>query len=395
MALTEQKQDWHKFSGDSKKFGAWYLGIMAHLSLSPWSELYDASRNNVVLSTTNSSLNGKLYSKLSLSLDGMAYQKFFSRKHLRADGILLLKELVQTYKPKNVPEILAAKTAEFWGNTKRLPTESIDSYYDRFQEFLDDFSDAEEPIALKAAIRHFIFRLGSEFETIQNNFRLNNLPAAWQTTDWPTILTLCRNYYNSIKPNQSTSKRSTISGDSIDHELHQRKVKEWFLNPSKHKRDLENCQKQHPGKCIYHLSKTHPTEKCFIKIECEKLLESKKGNGSPTPSNTNTTGQLHHIMEDVEDSDDLDLFVSDDVDYVTNDTNEDALIYFAHLSNHYLRLATICNNSDIASCHPMKYPVIADSGANHHMFKEREFFVSRRPASGQVVLGDGKTNISI
>jgi len=398
-ALTEQKQDskgdWHKFSGDSKKFRAWYLGILAHLSLSPWSDLYDASRHDVVLSTTNSSLNGKLYSKLLLSLDGMAYQNFVSRKHLRANGIALLRELVQTYKPKNVPEILAAKTAEFWGNTKRLPTESIDSYYDRFQEFLDDFLDADEPIAPKAAIRHFIFTLGSEFETIQNNFRLNNLPTEWQTTDWPTILKLCRDYYNSIKPNQVTSKRPSPSGDSIDRENHQRKVKEWFLNPSKHKRDLENCQKQHPGKCIYHLSKTHPTEKCFIKLECDKLIDARKGTGSSTPSLSTTTGQLRHITEDCENSDDLEMFVSDDVDYVTNDTNEDALIYFARLSNHYLRLATTGNSTFVTSRHPMKYPVIADSGANHHMFKEREFFVSMHPATGQVILGDGKTNIDI
>jgi hypothetical protein len=43
----------------------------------------------------------------------------------------------------------------------------------------------------------------------------------------------------------------------------------------------------------------------------------------------------------------------------------------------------------------MKYPVIADSGANYHMFKEKEFFVDMHPASDKVLLGDGKTAISI
>jgi len=43
----------------------------------------------------------------------------------------------------------------------------------------------------------------------------------------------------------------------------------------------------------------------------------------------------------------------------------------------------------------MKYPVIANSSANYHMFKEKEFFVDMRPASGTVILGDGKTGISI
>jgi len=43
----------------------------------------------------------------------------------------------------------------------------------------------------------------------------------------------------------------------------------------------------------------------------------------------------------------------------------------------------------------MKYPVIADSGANYHMFKEREFFETLRPATGSVILGDGTTTVSI
>jgi len=61
---SDSKVEWHEFSGDSKKFWAWYLGLMAHLSLPPWTELYDPVQNDVVLTTTNSSLNGKLYSKV-------------------------------------------------------------------------------------------------------------------------------------------------------------------------------------------------------------------------------------------------------------------------------------------------------------------------------------------
>jgi hypothetical protein len=39
--------------------------------------------------------------------------------------------------------------------------------------------------------------------------------------------------------------------------------------------------------------------------------------------------------------------------------------------------------------------VIADSGANYYMFKEREFFETLLPTSGTVLLGDGKTTLSI
>jgi len=63
---------------------------------------------------------------------------------------------------------------------KRFPTESVDEYYNRFHDVLDELEDADEPISVKSAIRHFIFTLGPEFETIQNNFHLDNLPSKWK-----------------------------------------------------------------------------------------------------------------------------------------------------------------------------------------------------------------------
>jgi len=46
-------------------------------------------------------------------LEGQALQDILSCPHLHASGILLLQELVQSYHPKNVPEIITAKTGEF------------------------------------------------------------------------------------------------------------------------------------------------------------------------------------------------------------------------------------------------------------------------------------------
>jgi len=62
--------------------------------------------------------------------------------------------------------------------------------------------------------------------------------------------------------------------------------------------------------------------------------------------------------------------------------------YFSRMSNHYLGLAKASPHLPI---HPMKYPIIADSGANYHMFKEKEFFSSLKT----VLLGDGKSVINI
>jgi hypothetical protein len=109
-----------------------------------------------------------------------------------------MQDLVQTCKPKNIPEVIAAKTSEFWGSLKHHPTESVDACYNSFHEILDDLADWDEPISTKSAIRQFLFTLGTEFEPIQHNYRLNNLPEDWKTQDWPKFLALCRDYYNSV-----------------------------------------------------------------------------------------------------------------------------------------------------------------------------------------------------
>lgn len=86
---------------------------MAQLSLSPWQELYDSTLNDIISVTSNMTQNGKLYAKLLVSLEGSALQSIVSHKHLCANSLLLLQELTQIYKPKNVPEVTAAKTSKF------------------------------------------------------------------------------------------------------------------------------------------------------------------------------------------------------------------------------------------------------------------------------------------
>jgi hypothetical protein len=73
------------------------------------------------------------------------------------------------------------------------------------------------------------------------------------------------------------------------------------------------------------------------------------------------------VVEDVLAEDTVDASIDD----VSNDTNGDGWIYFAHMTNHYLCLV---KSSSSQSRHEMRYPIIADSGANYHMFKKRDFF---------------------
>lgn len=156
---SDSKSDGPKFSGDMKKVCHWYLGIMSHISISPWKDMYDSVSNNVIKTTTDSVLNGNLHAKVIASMEGQAFQHMVARPHLRGNGILLLQELHQMYKSRYAPEVITAKTAEFWGHAKRFPYETVDDYYNRFQELPADLDDAEEPNPKISAIRHFLFML--------------------------------------------------------------------------------------------------------------------------------------------------------------------------------------------------------------------------------------------
>jgi hypothetical protein len=57
-STNDLKYEWPKFLGDTKSFKAWYLAILAHLSLPPWKDLYDASKKDFVKTTSNTLLNG-------------------------------------------------------------------------------------------------------------------------------------------------------------------------------------------------------------------------------------------------------------------------------------------------------------------------------------------------
>ncbi|MFN9960758.1 MAG: hypothetical protein ACK55I_47355, partial [bacterium] len=152
---------------------------------------------------------------------------------------------------------------------------------------LYDISSGPDQISPTSAMRHFIFTLGSEFEPIQNNCRIDNLPEKWKTADWSGLLILCRDYFHSVKP-QGVSKPMTPTDGFVDHTAHRKKVKSWFMNPIKFCKEIEAEQRKHPNKCIYHIPKTHLTETCNIKKECDKLWDTTQPADTPTGPTTST-----------------------------------------------------------------------------------------------------------
>jgi hypothetical protein len=167
------------------------------------------------------------------------------------------------------------------------------------------------------------------------------------------------------------------------------------MNPGKFKSEMIAEQNKYAGKCIYHLTKSHSTPDCYIKKECDKLLAAKKtSNPSGTANSGSNQGQLRHITEEQEEEECVEEVADSLPDLSSNNTNEADLYYFAHVSNHYLRLVKSDSPTDMGR-HSMEYPIVADSGANFHMFKDLEFFFSMEPANGFVTLGDGQTKLPI
>ncbi len=126
------------------------------------------------------------------------------------------------------------------------------------------------------------------------------------------------------------------------------------MNPKKNAKEIEEEQCRHLGKCIFHLTASHQTTNCDVKKDCDKLLQAKKSSSTTHPSSTSTTGQLRHITEEEEVSqdslvDDSSAVSNDD----SNDTNDDVLNYFSRVSNHYLRL--VKSTPDLITRHSMEF----------------------------------------
>lgn len=111
------------------------------------------------------------------------------------------------------------------------------------------------------------------------------------------------------------------------------------MHPSKFCHEIKSEQCHCPGKCLCHLSKTHQTVDCTVKKECDKFLAAQKETKTQ-PSVSNTVGQLHYITKDFF----KDAVTDDSADALldhSNDTKEDELHYFAHMTDHYLHLARV------------------------------------------------------
>jgi hypothetical protein len=87
------------------------------------------------------------------------------------------------------------------------------------------------------------------------------------------------------------SKHYTTSEGSVDCSAQHKKVKQWFLKPSKYSCEKEAKQRKHLGKCIFHTSTSHTTEEGNVKKECNKLLASTSTGYVSSSSSTGSSGK--------------------------------------------------------------------------------------------------------
>jgi len=181
----------------------------------------------------------------------------------------------------------------------------------------------------------------------------------------------------------------------FDRVSHQKKVRQWFQQPVRFCKEIEKEQLKYPDMCIFHLSKSHATADCYVRKKGDNQPASSDQSTSASTSGGASRGQLRHITE--ENFSDAVENESNDacLESLDNDTNDVDLLYFARVSNHYLRLVRSSPATSTLERHSMNFPVIADSGANFHMFKDRDFFTTLSSAMGHVILGDGKTSLNI
>jgi len=115
-----------------------------------------------------------------------------------------------------------------------LLSESIDSYYNRFHELLEDLSDADEPIALKVQFINLFLPWGQNLKQFRIIFaseiyhQLGILQIGQLFFCFVGIITILLNLVLSIV----VFSQNTIE-QGFDREAHQKKVKEWFMSPVK------------------------------------------------------------------------------------------------------------------------------------------------------------------
>ncbi len=154
----------------------------------------------------------------------------------------------------------------------------------------------------------------------------------------------------------------------VERAEHQKQVKAWFSYPTKFRREIDEASKTFPFHCLSHLSSSHKFEACGVLKAGDKSANSSKHTHPLT-----NHGQLNHTTEDsVDDKVNNSMADLPDYDVLVEDTdNEDALPYFARMTNHFLRLVKTSPDS-LVSRHSMQFPIIANSGANFHMFWDIE-----------------------
>ncbi len=99
------------------------------------------------------------------------------------------------------------------------------------------------------------------------------------------------------------------------------------------------------------------TENCGVKKECDEFLATQKLSKSYIAT-TSTLGDLCHITEKSFVDAASNEIVETEIANSGNNTNEDALLYFVQVSNHFLCLVKNSPEQSDSVCLLIKFPVV-------------------------------------
>jgi len=140
-------------------------------------------------------------------------------------------------------------------------------------------------------------------------YRIDNLPPAWRTTSWPTLLAPCHDIYHSVNPKGINNRETSNTFDYNTRMAQQRR----FASGSY---SLQNFAKK-------------------LKRNKESIKDS---NVKSFSQNSSTVVPFCHVTEELYEDAVDDAEASNDIHDESNDTNETDLLYFSRMTNHYLCL---------------------------------------------------------
>jgi hypothetical protein len=215
--LCVTKHKWPIYNGKIEDFGKWKVSFMAVICASELSRLYDSGKKDLVKACPVD-YDLQLYSRIISCLP--EDDIFKEAQEYMGRGIALWRAILSDREP--IDSTMAATTllAEFHSTIQRIPTESIEEYWIRFNKLVERINKIGPSHLDKKTIRiRFLTTLGDGFAFIMEKLQREDLDP-WYFSSSDSDL---KNYLKRVQSNQSTTNSAapgTATIGSMGYSVH-------------------------------------------------------------------------------------------------------------------------------------------------------------------------------